>query len=172
MRKLRFLFAVAIVAFSVSAGAAVTKNAHRREYRLPPADRYYADACADHWGVPRELMRAIMIQESGGNPRAVSKKNARGLMQLMPGTAARYGVGDAFSPADNSCGAAHLLSDLIHEFGDFREVVAAYYCGAHHIKRKGLKYSNPDVIAYVRSVHALYDEELKKDEVHDEVASR
>lgn len=172
MDRFFLLFVALVVALSGSAAAAVTKNAHPREHRLPPSDRYYADACADHWGVPRELMRAIMIQESGENPRAVSDKNARGLMQLMPGTVARYGVDNVFSPSDNACGAAHFLSDLIREFGDFREVVAAYYCGARHIKGRGLKYSNPSVIAYVRSVHALYNEELKEDEVHDEVASR
>jgi soluble lytic murein transglycosylase-like protein len=171
--------AAIILAISAQASPAETKKTHSgKAAGLPQEAQYYSDACADHWSVPRELMRAVMIQESGGNPNAVAKKNAnpnmngRGLMQLLPSTAARYGVANMFSPGDNACGGAHYLSDLMREFGDLREVVAAYYCGEHHIERKGLKYSNPDVAAYVKSVRALYIRELKKEGLYDDVASR
>jgi hypothetical protein len=167
------MIAVACLVFmiqSVSAAPSKTRKGKQRE--LSAAVIYYSDACADHWGVPRELMRAIMIQESGGNPKAVSTKNAQGLMQLLPSTAERYGVSDSFSPGDNACGAAHYLSDLMHEFGDLREVVAAYYCGEHRIEHKGLGYSNPGVTAYVKSVRALYVQELTKEGLYEQVASR
>jgi len=150
----------------------------RHNMELPQEAQYYSDSCADHWNVPRELMRAIMYQESGGRANIVSKinkersRNGQGLMQLLPSTAAYYGVTDTFSPGDNACGGAHFLSDLIKEFGDLREVVAAYYCGQHHIRRKGLKYSNPAVVAYVKSVRSLYIEELRKEGLYDDVALR
>lgn len=62
---------------------------------------YYADAYARHYHVPPELVRAIIRQESNWNQRAISEKNARGLMQLMPGTAARFGVRDSFDTSQN-----------------------------------------------------------------------
>jgi len=115
----------------------------------------------------------MITQESGWNPRAVSNKNAQGLMQLMPATAARYGVSDAFSKEENTCGGAHYLADLIHQFGDFREAVAAYYCGEHHIAHRGLKYANSAVTAYVKSVRKLYVQEFEKEGAEiDDVASR
>ncbi len=178
---MRFAVIAAIAAIALPSSAFPTgaKKQHaQRRTELSTEAQYYADTCANHWGVPRELMRAVMIQESGGNPVAQAHKNksmsrnGQGLMQLLPGTAARYGVSNTFNPGDNACGGAHYLADLIHEFGDLREVVAAYYAGEHHLEAKGLKYSNPDVVAYVKSVHALYDQELKKEGVYDETASR
>lgn len=129
----------------------------------PPEELYYADAYADHYQVSRELVHAIIIQESGWNPLAVSSKNAQGLMQLMPGTAARYGVTNSFSVFENLSGGVQYLADLMREFGDLREVVAAYYCGERHIEYHGLKYANPAVNAYVRSVRNLYVHELQKE---------
>ncbi len=84
-------------------------------------------------------------------------------MQLMPDTARQYGVSDTFSGSENICGGAHYVADLIHEFGDFREVVAAYFCGQHRIASRGLQYANPEVIAYVKSVRNLYIQELAKE---------
>jgi soluble lytic murein transglycosylase-like protein len=122
---------------------------------------YYADAYAEHYGVPRELVHAIIIQESGWNPHAVSRKGALGIMQLMPSTAARLGVVDPFSITENIGGGVRYLAELTREFnGDFRLVVAAYYCGSHPIQRRGLMYSNPDVLSYVKSVRTLYSEEV------------
>ncbi len=167
------------LALSAQVAAAGTKKTHSRAaIKLSPEALYYADTCADHWYIPRELMRAIMYHESGGSSNIVSKinkdksRNGQGLMQLLPGTAAHYGVVNAFSPGDNACGGAHYLSDLIHEFNDLREVVAAYYCGERHIERRGLNYSNPEVVAYVRHIRALYVQQLQEEGVYDEVALR
>jgi soluble lytic murein transglycosylase-like protein len=106
-----------------------------------PELRYYADAYADHYGVPRALVHAIIAQESNWNPHALSNKGAAGLMQLMPATAEMYLVRNRFSVTENLSGGILYLADLMTEFrGEMRLAVAAYYCGSRHIARQGLNY--------------------------------
>jgi soluble lytic murein transglycosylase-like protein len=122
---------------------------------------YYADAYADRYGVPRALVRAIITQESGWNRLALSSKGAAGLMQLMPDTAAEYGVKDPFSVTENLRGGVHYLADLLRHFhGETRLAVAAY-CGAKDLDERRLSYGNPDVVAYVQSVRLRYLRELR-----------
>lgn len=122
---------------------------------------YYANAYADHYLVPRELVHALITQESGWNSRAVSSKGAMGLMQIMPRTASTLGVTDPFDISQNISGGVRYLAGLMQQFnGDLRLVMAAYYCGSHPISRRGLQYSNSDVYAYVASVRRLYEMEL------------
>lgn len=121
---------------------------------------YYADAYADLYRVPRALVRAIITQESGWNRLARSSKGAAGLMQLMPDTAAEYGVIDPFSVTENLRGGVHYLADLLRHFHrEMRLAVAAYY-GAKDLDARKLSYSNPDVVAYVQSVRLRYLREL------------
>ncbi len=134
----------------------------RRVKEEPPEEVYYANAYADHYGVPRLLVHAIILQESGWNCRLVSDKGAMGCMQLMPSTAKRYGVSNPYSIRDNVSGGVQYLADLIQEFKDLRLVAAAYYAGSHHLELRGLNYSNPAVTAYVRSIRRLYDEEASR----------
>lgn len=127
-----------------------------------PEALYYANAYADHYRIPRELVHAIIAQESGWNQNARSNKGAIGLMQLMPATAARLSVRNPASIQDNIDGGVRYLAalrDLFH--GDYRMVVAAYYCGEHHILEGGLQYRNPEVIAYVVSVEKRYEREMQ-----------
>jgi len=134
--------------------------------RAQTADRealYYADAYADHYGVPRALVHAIVSQESAWNPLAVSSAGAEGLGQLMPGTAARYGVGRPFAKSPNLSGCVRYLRDLLLQFhGDMRLAVAGYYAGENRIAHRGLAYSNPDVVAYVDQVRHRYQRELDR----------
>jgi soluble lytic murein transglycosylase-like protein len=124
---------------------------------------YYANAYADHYAVPRALVDAIIEQESDWNPLAQSVKDAEGLMQLMPGTAAMYGVRNRYDILENLSGGIRYLADLLSEFhGDMRLAVAAYYCGSRHILQRGLSYRNRDVVAYVQSVRRLYQRYLIK----------
>jgi soluble lytic murein transglycosylase-like protein len=126
-----------------------------------PELKYYADAYADHYGVPRALVHAIIAQESHWNPHALSNKGAAGLMQLMPGTAEMYLVRSRFSVTENLSGGVQYLADLMTEFrGEMRLAVAAYYCGYSHIARRGLNYANPDVVSYVEAVRHRYQLEL------------
>lgn len=130
-----------------------------------PEAVYYANAYADHYGVPRSLVHAVIEQESGWDPDAVSKKGAQGLMQLMPATVRQYGVQHPFSIVENIGAGTRYLADLIQTFhGDLRLAVAAYYCGDHPILRRGLRYSNADVFQYVSSVRALYVRDLARRE--------
>jgi soluble lytic murein transglycosylase-like protein len=156
VKKLTFIF----VAFTVFALSVECSGAHAQA----PEAVYYADAYADHYGVPRALVHAIIAQESAWNPMAISKKNAEGLMQLMPATAAMYGVGNRFSVIENLGGGVQYLSELLTVFhGDMRLAVAAYYCGPIHILQEGLAYRNPDVLAYVEAVRARYRREVSKE---------
>ena len=123
---------------------------------------YYANAYADHYGVPHAPVDAIIEQESDWNPLAQSVKDAEGLMQLMPATAALYGVRNRYDILENLSGGVRYLADLLREFhGDMRLAVAAYYCRSRHILQRGFSYSNPDVVAYVESVRRRYQRDLQ-----------
>ena len=85
-----------------------------------------------------ELLRAVISVESAVNPRAISRAGARGLMQLMPQTAHRYGVRDSFDPRQNIHGGARYLRDLVTKFAnDLELVVAAYNAGENAVERYG-----------------------------------
>jgi soluble lytic murein transglycosylase-like protein len=129
--------------------------------RPTPVLLYYADAYADHYHVPRALVHAIISQESNWSPRALSTKKAKGLMQLMPQTAHKYGVEDPYLTTQNLSGGVHYLADLLKEFrGEKRLGVAAYYCGTRRLERNGLSYRNQAVVAYVEAVRERYRREL------------
>jgi len=155
MRKL-----LALLLFMLALSIPATAETRGEEN---PELRYYADAYADHYGVRRALVHAIIAQESNWNPRALSTKGAAGLMQLMPATAEGYLVGDRFSITENLSGGIQYLADLMTEFrGEMRLAVAAYYCGSRRIARQGLRYRNPDVVSYVESVRRRYQLELRE----------
>jgi soluble lytic murein transglycosylase-like protein len=144
--------------FAAASFAAVM---HPAAHAQDQATIYYANAYADHYGVPRALVDAIIEQESNWNPLAQSVKNAKGLMQLMPATAAMYGVRNRYDILENLSGGVRYLADLLSEFhGNMRLAVAAYYCGPRHILQRGFSYSNPDVVRYVESVRRRYQGDL------------
>lgn len=88
-----------------------------------------ADAAADRYGLPRELVRSVMAAESGFQPLAVSPKGAIGLMQLMPGTAQALGA-DPHDPAQNVDAGARYLRDLLEKYNyGLRHALAAYNAG-------------------------------------------
>jgi len=153
MTRTSFCSVLAAVCFAV----AVHPAAHTQDR----VTMYYANAYADHYGVPRALVDAIIEQESDWNPLAQSVKDAEGLMQLMPATAAMYGVRNRYDILDNLSGGVRYLADLLSEFhGDMRLAVAAYYCGSQHVLQRGLSYSNRDVVTYVQSVRRRYRRNL------------
>ena len=112
---------------------------------------------ANHYGVPAELVAALIDVESRWNPRAVSSVGAMGLMQLMPATAQRFGAFHPFDSEQNIAAGTRYVTTLMWEFhGDLRLVAAAYYAGDRWVGKRQLDYRNPDVIAYVESVRRRY----------------
>jgi|SRR5215831_18024644 len=88
--------------------------------------------------VDPRLVKCVMLIESAFNPAAVSRKGARGLMQLMPETAGRYGVRDILNPAENIAGGVRYLKDLLALFGgDLTKSLAAYNAGESAVLRYG-----------------------------------
>lgn len=110
-------------------------------------------------GVDPNLVVAMMRQESGFNPRALSYKGASGLMQLMPATARRFGVTNIFDAAQNIEGGTRYLRFLLDQFkGDVNLVLAGYNAGEHAVVNSG--YQIPryrETQNYVKSISARYD---------------
>ncbi|MHA6845387.1 lytic transglycosylase domain-containing protein [Ralstonia syzygii] len=110
------------------------------------------------WNVQPELLRAIIAVESKFNPRAVSKRGARGLMQLMPETARRFTAGDLFDPRANVLAGAQYLRFLLDLFGgDIELAVAAYNAGENAVIRAGYRIpAFAETRSYVPAVMAHY----------------
>ncbi len=89
-------------------------------------------------GIDPALVAAMITQESGGDPEAVSPAGARGLMQLMPATARMLGVEDVFDPQQNLSGGVRYISQLLERFGgDEKLALAAYNAGPGTVDRYG-----------------------------------
>ncbi len=89
-------------------------------------------------GVDPKLIKAVIWQESAGNPRAVSSKGAKGLMQLMDGTAKMLGVSDIFDIKQNIFGGVKYLAILLKKFGgDIKKALAAYNSGPSSVDKYG-----------------------------------
>lgn len=120
---------------------------------------HMVDDVARNYGLESALLHAVISVESKYNPNAVSPKGARGMMQLMPQTAKRYGVANALDPAQNIDGGARYLRDLMQMFdNDVTLALAAYNAGESAVAKYGNRIppfretSNyvPKVLSYYR----------------------
>lgn len=108
--------------------------------------------------VEPELVLALVAAESAFQPTAVSPVGARGLGQLMPGTAAMLGVADAFDPRQNLSGTVRYLSTQLRRFGSPRLALAAYNAGPGAVQRYGGVPPYRETQQYVSYVLKLYQE--------------
>ena len=119
----------------------------------PEEPRLIIKEAADRYGVDEELIAAVIEAESQFNPRAVSRRGAQGLMQLMPDTAASLGVGDPFSPRENIHGGVRHLRSLMDRFDNNVPLALAAYNAGHVavIHHRGIP-PYPQTRAYVNRI--------------------
>jgi len=107
---------------------------------LQKAERYapLIEEAARASSIEPALVRAVLVVESGGDPKALSPRGARGLMQLMPETAKRYGVSNVFDPQQNISAGSRYLRDLSDRYrNDLQLVLAAYNAGPTAVDQHG-----------------------------------
>ncbi len=127
---------------------ALNTNAYRSE--ISAASRLY--------GVEEAVVRAIIHAESAYNPRALSRVGAQGLMQLMPATARRFGVGNPFDAAQNIQGGVQYLAWLAKRYnGDLTRIAASYNAGEGAVDKYGGVPPYSETRAYVDRVRTLAD---------------
>src|SRR5882762_4962075 len=138
-----------------------TASGDRYDFQvLAKATQY--DSIIEHAAVSAavepNLLRAVIVVESGFNSRAVSKRGAVGLMQLMPATASQYGVFNRFDARQNVHAGARYLKFLIDRFGhDVRLALAAYNAGEEAVQRNGGQIPPfSETMAYVPRVLKIY----------------
>jgi Transglycosylase SLT domain/D-alanyl-D-alanine carboxypeptidase len=110
---------------------------------------------ATHWNVSAALLAAQLMAESNFNPFASSPAGAQGIAQFIPSTAAAYGLNDPFDPVAAMDAQAHLMSDLIHQFGSPQLALAAYNAGPAPVEACNCVPAIPETAAYVSRILAL-----------------
>ncbi len=130
-----------------------------RHRALPRSDRYEGliHEIAGQYGEDAQLVKAIIRVESAFDPRAVSSKDCKGLMQLHPDTARQYGVKDVFDPSDNITGGVKYLQHLRRNFDDIELVLAAYNAGENAVLRYDGIPPYRETRNYVKKVLKIYD---------------
>ena len=122
-----------------------------------PFYRDLVEAAAARYKVDADLITSVIAAESNFDPKAISPKNARGLMQLLPETAARLGVQNIFDPKENIDAGTRYLSELLKKYGgDLSLALAAYNAGPERVQERVPPIA--ETISYVRRVKRNYDQ--------------
>jgi soluble lytic murein transglycosylase-like protein len=134
--------------------------------RMPLTQAPYGEmiqAAAKKYGVDSDLVFSVIAAESNFNPKAVSRRGARGLMQLLPSTAVRLGVRDIFDPVQNIDAGTRYLRDLLKAYqGDLALTLAAYNAGPGAVQRYGRVPPYNETVAYVRAIRKTYAQRKSK----------
>jgi soluble lytic murein transglycosylase-like protein len=125
------------------------------------ADIPYANfisSAAQHHGVDADLIVSVITAESKFNPKAISRKNARGLMQLLPQTATRLGVKNVFDPQENIDAGTRYLRELLDRYNnDLTLALAAYNAGPQRVELYKSVPPFRETLSYVRRVQKTYN---------------
>ena len=134
--------------------------------RMPLIQAPYGDmiqSAAKKYSVDADLIFSVIAAESNFNPRAISRRGARGLMQLLPATGTRFGVKDIFDPAQNIDAGTQYLRDLMARYqGDLVLTLAAYNAGPGAVERYGRVPPYNETISYVRAIRKTYAQRKSK----------
>lgn len=140
-----------------------------RQWRPPPAPgnhssaayEPYIDEASRRYNIDSHLLKAIVKVESNFNPRAVSKKGAVGLMQIMPENFTSLGIRDPYNPQENILAGARYLREMINRYGELPLALAAYNAGPGAVDRYRTIPPFSETQNYVTEVLRYYDS-LKK----------
>jgi hypothetical protein len=128
----------------------------------PPSTAPFGEliqAAASRYSVDADLITSVIAAESNFDPKAISRRNARGLMQLLPETAARLGVRNIFDPAQNIDAGTRYLRDLMQLYrNDLALTLAAYNAGPERVQQYGRIPPFAETQSYVRRVKRNYDQ--------------
>jgi soluble lytic murein transglycosylase-like protein len=120
--------------------------------------RELVEAAAARYGVDADLITSVIAVESNFDPKARSRRDARGLMQLLPETAARFGVKDIYDPQQNIDAGTRYLRELLQKYGNNLVLaLAAYNAGPERVQRYGSVPPFAETISYVRRVKRGYE---------------
>jgi soluble lytic murein transglycosylase-like protein len=120
--------------------------------------REFIQQAAQRYGVDADLITSVISVESNFDPHAVSRRNARGLMQLLPETAERLGVKNIFDPRENIDGGTRYLLELLQRYGnDLVLALAAYNAGPDRVQHFGRVPPYRETQTYVRRVKRDYE---------------
>jgi len=123
-----------------------------------PFYRDLVEAAAKRYNMDADLITSVIAVESNFDPKAVSPKNARGLMQLLPETAAQLGVKNIDDPAENIDAGTRYLRDLLQKYNnDIALALAAYNAGPDKVQLYGRVPPYAETISYVRRVKRGYE---------------
>ena len=134
--------------------------------RMPLSQAPYGQliqTAAQKYGVDADLVFSVITAESNFNPSAVSRRGARGLMQLLPSTAARLGVKDIFDPGQNIDAGTRYLRELLTLYqGDLVLTVAAYNAGPGALQKYGRVPPYRETQSYIRAIRRTYAQRKSK----------
>jgi soluble lytic murein transglycosylase-like protein len=130
--------------------SAMLANAQFGQFIQSASKRFHVDA---------DLISSVIAVESNFNPKAVSRRNARGLMQLIPDTASHVGVHNIFDPQENINGGTQYLAELLHRYdNNLILALAAYNAGPQRVQKYGAVPPFAETQSYVRRVKRTYDQ--------------